>query len=261
MKPASARLPVSSIRRSRPTRASISAHSSPVRPSFQRIAGRSTRSLVVEHDEAVHLAREADRPVRAAARERGLGRAPPVLGILLGPARAAASRAGTASSALASTSPSGAIATRLDAASCRRRVPTSASVTTPSGPARPGCPNGSRQVKRGRPTSSVPSRVATPRRLEPRPRAPSRSSTTRQKCGLSARRLVEQHQVQLEVAADAVPDERATGRASAARRAPRGRAVRRRTPARAPPRPAGSRSRRAAASLPRSLRAHAPSAA
>ena len=44
MKPASARLPVSSIRRARPTRSSISAHSAPVRWSFQRIAGRSTAS-------------------------------------------------------------------------------------------------------------------------------------------------------------------------------------------------------------------------
>ena len=85
MKPASARLPVSAISRCRPTRDSISPHSSPVRPSFQRIAGRSTTPSLVEHDEAVHLAREADRPLRQ-PREHGLGGAPPVLGLLLGPA-------------------------------------------------------------------------------------------------------------------------------------------------------------------------------
>ncbi len=44
MKPVSARLPVSAISRSRPTSRSISAHSAPVRWSFQRIAGRMTRS-------------------------------------------------------------------------------------------------------------------------------------------------------------------------------------------------------------------------
>ena len=44
VKPVSARLPVSAIRRSSPTRSSISAHSAAVRWSFQRIAGRSTRS-------------------------------------------------------------------------------------------------------------------------------------------------------------------------------------------------------------------------
>ena len=44
MKPGSARLPVFAIRLSRPSRSSISAHSAPVRWSFQRIAGRSTCS-------------------------------------------------------------------------------------------------------------------------------------------------------------------------------------------------------------------------
>ena len=43
VKPVSARFPVSSISRSSPIRRSISAHSAPVRWSFQRIAGRSTR--------------------------------------------------------------------------------------------------------------------------------------------------------------------------------------------------------------------------
>ena len=42
VKPGSARLPVSSMSRSKPTRSSISAHCGPVRWSFQRIAGRST---------------------------------------------------------------------------------------------------------------------------------------------------------------------------------------------------------------------------
>ena len=44
VKPVSARLPVSSTSRSKPTRSSISAHSAPVRWSFQRIAGRIGRS-------------------------------------------------------------------------------------------------------------------------------------------------------------------------------------------------------------------------
>ena len=71
VKPVSARLPVSAISRSRPTRSSISAHSAPVRWSFQRIAGRSTRSCVVEADETVHLAGEADSvAVDAEASER-----------------------------------------------------------------------------------------------------------------------------------------------------------------------------------------------
>ena len=60
VKPVSARFPVSAISRSRPTRASISAHSAAVRWSFQRIAGRSDALGLVERDEAVHLAREAD---------------------------------------------------------------------------------------------------------------------------------------------------------------------------------------------------------
>ena len=42
VKPVSARLPVSRISRSSPTRSSISAHSAAVRWSFQRIAGRRT---------------------------------------------------------------------------------------------------------------------------------------------------------------------------------------------------------------------------
>jgi len=44
VKPGSARLPVSAMSSSRPTSCSISAHSAAVRPSFQRIAGRRTRS-------------------------------------------------------------------------------------------------------------------------------------------------------------------------------------------------------------------------
>ena len=88
MKPVSARLPVSETSRSNPTAASISAHSAAVRWSFQRIAGRSTRSAASsatspciwpEKPIAVWLA--ADR------RERALRRRPPVLWILLGPAR------------------------------------------------------------------------------------------------------------------------------------------------------------------------------
>ena len=200
----SARLPVSSISRSSPTRASISAHSAPVRWSFQRIAGPQHLAVLAEHDEPVHLAREADRPV-GQPRAHGLGGAPPVLGILLGPARAAASRAGSASSALASTSPSGVDRDALDAG--RADVDADERVTSLD----------------LRELDQVPERVAAGEarpaderrrvaRLDARlPRAaaaaPSRSSTTRQKCGLSARRLVDEHQMQLEVAADAVPDE------------------------------------------------------
>ena len=44
VKPVSARLPVSSTRRSKPTRRSISSHCAAVRWSFHRIAGRITRS-------------------------------------------------------------------------------------------------------------------------------------------------------------------------------------------------------------------------
>ena len=88
VKPVSARLPVSSISRSRPTRSSISAHSAAVRWSFQRIAGRSARVVRVERDEAVHLARVAERIacLPAELRQRRSARAPPVLWILLGPA-------------------------------------------------------------------------------------------------------------------------------------------------------------------------------
>ena len=72
----------------RPSRSSISAHSAAVRWSFQRIAGRRTRSSLVEDDEPVHLAGEADRRDLGDTQlsQRRLGCAPPVLGILLGPA-------------------------------------------------------------------------------------------------------------------------------------------------------------------------------
>ena len=60
MKPVSARFPVSSIRRSGPTRSSISAHSAAVRWSFHRIGGPDHAVLGVEHDEPVHLAGETD---------------------------------------------------------------------------------------------------------------------------------------------------------------------------------------------------------
>ena len=91
VKPVSARLPVSAISRSKPTRSSISAHSARralVVPQDRRadhpLGG-------VERDEPVHLAREPDR--RPGARRRASPsassrRAPPVLGVLLGPARA-----------------------------------------------------------------------------------------------------------------------------------------------------------------------------
>ena len=72
VKPGSARLPVSSTSRSRPSVDSISSHSAPVRPSFQRIAGRMTASDGVERDEPVHLAAEADAG-RVVAAERAPG--------------------------------------------------------------------------------------------------------------------------------------------------------------------------------------------
>ncbi len=87
MKPVSARFPVSAIRRSSPTRSSISAHSAAralVVPEDRRA---EDVAALVEADEAVHLSREADAGgVHAEPRERCLARAPPVLGILLRPA-------------------------------------------------------------------------------------------------------------------------------------------------------------------------------
>ena len=64
MKPVSARLPVSSISRSSPTRSSISAHSAAgalVVPEDRRPQHLALR---VERDEAVHLARKPDRARR-----------------------------------------------------------------------------------------------------------------------------------------------------------------------------------------------------
>ena len=88
MKPVSARLPVSSISRSRPTRSSISAHSAAgalVVPEDRRPEHAVVR---VERDEAVHLAGQPDRGrLDAEIRERRLRRLPPVLGILLAPSR------------------------------------------------------------------------------------------------------------------------------------------------------------------------------
>ena len=68
-------------------------------------------------------------------------------------------------------------------------------------------PNGSRHVKRGRPTSSVLSRVSTPRGLEPRPQAGEVVVDDEAEVRLVGGLLVHEHEVQLEVAAGAVPDE------------------------------------------------------
>ena len=109
--PASARFPVSEIRRSRPTRSSISAHSAAgaaVVPEDRRpdhaIAASSTTSPCIC----------PDRPIGpdGQPRQSRLGRAPPVLGILLGPARTRR-RKRVPSSARPSTRPSGSIATAL----------------------------------------------------------------------------------------------------------------------------------------------------
>ncbi len=75
--------------RSSPTRSSISAHSAAVRWSFQRIAGRRTLAVARRGRRGRASAPRArssaaSAPSRARAR---LARAPPVLGILLGPAR------------------------------------------------------------------------------------------------------------------------------------------------------------------------------
>ena len=87
MNPGSARLPVSSTSRAKPIRlldlGALGAGALVV-PEDRRpqhpVGG-------VEQDEPVHLAGQPDRPVPADRVERRLGRAPPVLGILLGPAR------------------------------------------------------------------------------------------------------------------------------------------------------------------------------
>ena len=55
MKPVSARLPVSSISRSSPTRASISAHSAAGPLVVPENRGSQDGVVLVEHDEAVHL--------------------------------------------------------------------------------------------------------------------------------------------------------------------------------------------------------------
>ena len=86
MKPVSARLPVSAISRSSPTRSSISAHSAPVRWSFQRIAGRRTRSSASSTTSPCICPERPTGP-SGQPREHRLRGAPPVLGILLGPAR------------------------------------------------------------------------------------------------------------------------------------------------------------------------------
>ena len=88
MKPVSARLPVRAISRSSPMRSSISAHSAPVRWSFQRIAGRSTRSAASRATRPC-ICPESPIPAissRPERRERGLGGTPPVLRVLLRPA-------------------------------------------------------------------------------------------------------------------------------------------------------------------------------
>ena len=114
VKPVSARLPVSSISRSRPTRSSISAHSAPVRWSFQRIAGRSTRSCA---SSATRPCIWPESPIAAGStpsvRERRLRRLPPVLGILLRTIPAAASRADSRAPPARATSPLSVTATAL----------------------------------------------------------------------------------------------------------------------------------------------------
>ena len=113
MKPVSARLPVSSISRSSPIRSSISAHSAAVRWSFQRIAGRSTRSASSRQTSPCIW---PERPSQtspngnlsstaSAARHQSSGScsAQPGCGV----------ESGYGSSSVASTSPSGEIATAL----------------------------------------------------------------------------------------------------------------------------------------------------
>ena len=89
MKPASARFPVSSISRARPTRSSISAHSAPVRWSFQRIAGRSTASSAPSATRpCIWPEKPSGSPsFQPSSASAAPARLPPVLGVLLGPAR------------------------------------------------------------------------------------------------------------------------------------------------------------------------------
>ena len=95
MNPVSARFPSARSRRSSPIRSSISRHSAPVRWSFQRIAGRITRSAGRGRRGRASAPRgRSPRPPARRTPPRGRrGGEPPGLGILLRPARAAGSRA------------------------------------------------------------------------------------------------------------------------------------------------------------------------
>ncbi len=116
VKPGRARLPVSSISRRRPTVFSISRHSAAVRWSFQRIAGRRTRSAESSATRPCIWPREPDPVGRS-----GAARAAPAPTRWLatsprGPARpspAVASTADSSASARASTDPCSSIAMPL----------------------------------------------------------------------------------------------------------------------------------------------------
>ena len=88
VKPGSARLPVSSISRARPTWFSISSHSVAGSLVVPENRWANDAFIGVECDEPMHLTREADAGELASRRylgDRRLGRTPPVLRILLGP--------------------------------------------------------------------------------------------------------------------------------------------------------------------------------
>ena len=193
MNPVSARLPVSAISRSRPIRSSISAHSAPVRWSFQRIAGRIDVAAGIERDEAVHLAGEPD--PRDLARRPELGpnrgehrarRAPPVLGILLRPA-GARRRERIAVLGDGGDVPSGSTATAFTPV-----VPTS-SPTTTSALTPPPRDRAPREASRRRPRDRPRARAAGPRarsraRRRSRPIATSRRARARRRRDARRRR-------------------------------------------------------------------------
>src|SRR5438067_1035084 len=136
---------------------------------------------LAEHDEPVHLAAEPDRALRK-PRERRLRGPPPVLRILLGPTRPRSreriSLLRRGEHLAVRRDRDGLDGGRADVEPDERLGHAEIRASSIR------FPNGSRQVNRGRPTSSVPSRVATPPASK-RARTPSRSSTARQKCGRS----------------------------------------------------------------------------
>ena len=206
MKPVSARLPVSSISRSSPTRSSISAHSAAVRWSFQRIAGRSTWS---RSSSVTRPCIWPEKPIDAGSTSRSAS---------------AASVARHQSSGSCSAQPGlrdrervlalgatddlalGRQRERLDAA--RADVdPDERGHSSGSSVSSTRFPNGSRHMKRGRPTISVGVARLDSGRFDPGAELVEAGVDGETEVRVRRRLVARPHQVQLEVAADAEPDE------------------------------------------------------